>query len=860
MTAEDTPTKEEENGKGGGDGGATMGYDPDKTAAAEQRQQLLEKKKKRVAPVKGQVKGKANGARKQRKRRDSEDSQVSLESIEDYIPTPPDGGWGWVIVGASVICNLIVDGIGYSFGVFLSEFVEAFKEPKSKVSLVGSLLCGTYLFAGPIVSAMTNKFGCRAVVIAGSLVATVGFILATFSTGVIMLIITYGIIGGFGLGMIYLPAIVSVGYYFEKKRAFATGLAVAGSGLGTFIFPPLSEILINSLTWRGGILIIAGIILHGCICGALMRPLKVQKPSASKSKPKSKNTLDRIKENSRERTISESSSAVYSIADNNLILQGVLQAKLYRENKLQDMDSDLGSLPSLAFVKRFDSYSTGDFGQPSGQLAVRYDTSKQKLSLSSAGDSLMTSSPARDVMSSPSSQSASSPKNPASITLEKENENGPTGNISPDPESEAKISDMAESVVTAGSEYFTPPLSPSTTTPNSPDHELSCSEIPNGSSDKVSDKTDSPKKSHQLQSNGTLPFEFSPLLEVPAPVIKVGGQRAGSYGGSRTNMLHLHSINSLHVSKKDLSRPMYRKDIFYSGSVLNIPQFKSQTDIKSFITSITTIPGEMEFVDGPSPSSRCINNYCSCLPRPARDVLSEMVDVSLFKDLSFMLICLGNIAAFLGFYIPFMFLVDRSVSLNIDKSEATFLISIIGITNTVGRVLIGKLADLHLIDSLIITYISIAICGVVTALVPFCNTYPLLATNAAVFGLGMAAFISLSSIVICDRMGLEKLTNAFGLLSMVRGIAGMAGPPLAGFMYDATGNYDLSFFLGGLLLFIGAGCHCLLHIKCLRPERRTESIIQQTDTIFEQPEEEEILQLGGSKPKIISIDGAVSSA
>lgn len=75
-------------------------------------------------------------------------SNISNESFVDYIPTPPDGGWGWVIVVSSLFCNMIVDGIGYSFGVFLVEFTDYFRQPKSKVSLVGSLLCGVYLFAG----------------------------------------------------------------------------------------------------------------------------------------------------------------------------------------------------------------------------------------------------------------------------------------------------------------------------------------------------------------------------------------------------------------------------------------------------------------------------------------------------------------------------------------------------------------------------------------------------------------------------------------------------------------------------------------------------------------------------------------
>ena len=39
-----------------------------------------------------------------------------------------------------------------------------------------------------------------------------------------MMIVLYGIVGGFGLGLIYLPAVVAVGHYFESKRALATGI------------------------------------------------------------------------------------------------------------------------------------------------------------------------------------------------------------------------------------------------------------------------------------------------------------------------------------------------------------------------------------------------------------------------------------------------------------------------------------------------------------------------------------------------------------------------------------------------------------------------------------------------------------
>lgn len=71
---------------------------------------------------------------------------------------------------------------------------------------------------------------------------------------------------------------MSVTCYFEKKRSFATGIAVCGSGIGTFIFAPLTEALINTYGWRGALLIITAITLNCIIFGALFRPLETARP------------------------------------------------------------------------------------------------------------------------------------------------------------------------------------------------------------------------------------------------------------------------------------------------------------------------------------------------------------------------------------------------------------------------------------------------------------------------------------------------------------------------------------------------------------------------------------------------------
>ena len=55
----------------------------------------------------------------------------------------------------------------------------------------------------------------------------------------------YFFVKGVGFGLMYLSAYVMIGHYFERRRALATGLAACGSGVGTFIFAPLSMFLIG---------------------------------------------------------------------------------------------------------------------------------------------------------------------------------------------------------------------------------------------------------------------------------------------------------------------------------------------------------------------------------------------------------------------------------------------------------------------------------------------------------------------------------------------------------------------------------------------------------------------------------------
>ena len=52
--------------------------------------------------------------------RDTEDYEEDEDEDDLVAPSPPDGGWGWVVCAASFLCNMILDGIAYCFGVLLT--------------------------------------------------------------------------------------------------------------------------------------------------------------------------------------------------------------------------------------------------------------------------------------------------------------------------------------------------------------------------------------------------------------------------------------------------------------------------------------------------------------------------------------------------------------------------------------------------------------------------------------------------------------------------------------------------------------------------------------------------------------------
>jgi len=575
--------------------------------------------------------------------------------IEEMTPVsktapPPDGGWGWVVVFASFMIHIIADGITYSFGVFLVELIEKFNADRGAASLIPSILVGVTLGSGPIASYFTNRYGCRAVTIAGAILAAAGLALSCAAKSIVVLYFTVGILTGLGFGLIYLPAIVSVSIYFEKKRAFATGIAVCGSGLGTFIMAPVTKGLITQFGWQGAMLITSGLILSCIIFGCLMRPIKAP------------------------------------------------------EDQIQDQIEE--------------------------------------------------------------------EKEPLTIT------NGKCQNGGPLPEM-----------------------------------------LLNGS-------TISPMKPFSQQMGVTDGYADVARVAMSHPAFLDQAERPTVHFGSAAQFgaeqRIKHSVSSTQV--------MGRKDIFYSGSLLNIPEYKKDPERyrRSMINCKEEILSEVE--------TEKESNIC-CIKADSK-ILHQMLDFSLFKDPIFMMYATSNFLTSIGFNVPYVYTVDRAVLWGIDGKDAAFLLSVIGISNTVARLVLGWLSDRSWINRLYLYNLCLVICGVSMALSPFCSSYYLQAVYCAIFGITSGAYVGLTSVVLVDLLGLDKLTNAFGLLLMFQGIASVMGPPVIGALYDSIGDYDAGFYFAGSMIFLSGAMLFAIpalqrHLTNKRPSFKITSGQGQDDLLTE---------------------------
>ncbi|KAK0397515.1 hypothetical protein QR680_002151 [Steinernema hermaphroditum] len=587
-------------------------------------------------------------------------AEVETKLEKAGIVKAPDGGYGWVVVFASFMANVLVDGIIFTVGQSMLGLWETeFQSSKMATSITTSLLSGCYLLAGPLASALANHFGCNVVACAGSVIAAAGFLLSVLVPALPVLYLTFGVIGGIGFGLIFLPAIVIVSQYFDEKRALATGLAVCGSGIGTTFFAWLNPLILHMTNnnWRTFLVVIAVVTLGCFLCGLVFKSLQ---PTQTQVEEVTKIATDYMEKSGHEKIIGSNDKLVLDV-------------------------------------------ETTDSPHVAGGVAIERFQTKQR--------------------------------------------NGSTA----------------------------------------------------------------------IQLNGR------PFLST----IELNANRRNQ------NDLWSHHDLATIVSKEsvaDLNRPLSRMNIFYPGSTIHLaartggtPHVTAETRSRcqSMIDHKSSIYLSTQMLP---PAEELGSSSGITWSAGISAALKSMLDVSLLKSPSFLILAFSGFLTLSCFFVPFIFLGKQAGLKGVNEDNQAYLLMALGVINIIARIACGVISDHPSVDPLMVSNWAVIIGGLATIGVPFLSEFWMFLVYCVPFAFGVACFAALRSVICVELLGLEKLTNAYGILLLFMGIAALVGPPFAAFLSDITGNYDLSFFVMGTMMTLsGVISLPLRYINSREAAKRKES-------------------------------------
>jgi OFA family oxalate/formate antiporter-like MFS transporter len=179
------------------------------------------------------------------------DSSLTNRSSAGSLATPNR----WVIAVAAFFMQLALGAV-YGWSVFLKPVMSLFNVSKPEANLTFTITLVALGITAGFGGYLMSRFGPRIIATAGGVLYGVGVILATFSPNLFILYLTYGVIGGIGLGLGYIVPLAMLIKWFPDRRGFITGLSVAGFGLGAFVTGPIATELIKDVGVRQTFLIL----------------------------------------------------------------------------------------------------------------------------------------------------------------------------------------------------------------------------------------------------------------------------------------------------------------------------------------------------------------------------------------------------------------------------------------------------------------------------------------------------------------------------------------------------------------------------------------------------------------------------
>jgi MFS transporter, OFA family, oxalate/formate antiporter len=156
----------------------------------------------------------------------------------------PAQGGRWLLLALCLVMSFCL-GSGYSWSVFRAAVEQSFGVNATTSLLPYTALMVIFSLLMPIAGRLIDRYGPRPIAMLGAVIMGCGYVAAGFSSTMVGLVISYGLVAGVGSGLVYSAPIAVIAQWFPDYKGLAVGCTVAGFGLSPLITAPLARHLID---------------------------------------------------------------------------------------------------------------------------------------------------------------------------------------------------------------------------------------------------------------------------------------------------------------------------------------------------------------------------------------------------------------------------------------------------------------------------------------------------------------------------------------------------------------------------------------------------------------------------------------
>lgn len=237
-------------------------------------------------------------------------------------------------------------------------------------------------------------------------------------------------------------------------------------------------------------------------------------------------------------------------------------------------------------------------------------------------------------------------------------------------------------------------------------------------------------------------------------------------------------------------------------------EFASQFSLKSITESVADV-------------AYC----CFCCKRNPKKEPNKFFDLSLLTDPTYLVILISSSTVAISCTNFIILLPSHAQNIGFTKSEGALLLSTVSALDLVGRIGGSALSDLNLIPKTFYFVGGLLFSGVSLVLLPFLRLYWSISACCAFFGLASGINNGVTTLVMAEILGVERLMSTYGISLFVNGILQLIGPPICGLWFERDRNFTNMFITFGFI-FIGGASLWLLMPFINKRKREREGINQ----------------------------------